>query len=424
MYCNYCRSSNPHDAVYCSACGRTIRSPVETTQNPADTEAGLEAGVAGTKEPTVTPISETEPQIQTEYSWELEKMNLEELEQLRASYQKLRITPSPALHAELERRTAMSDSLRATLPAQASESVPNPTSAPGPSQPEPKLPTRPAKSNRSAAAPGHLGSWVWMAIGTLIFTSLLGIGLFNFTWQLMVGDSEKAGESIGRMFIPVLLIGFSLVRARNSILKQEPKTNPTIRRRLRMFDVIGGFLTITILVSALALGVTAGARIEKNRKLNRTIDEMAKLGPKNAELRAEIKNILSKDTPTFEDYYLRSLKLEKVLDEYDLQQRRVAPLLNDLLANSADSPKVAEIAATVQRVNNKDAEVVELFRLEIAKGKELNKLPSSRQAVFYRQEIIPIEQQASKIADQEIEMLRDAEKKGLKWPSDVKEWLK
>ena len=263
-----------------------------------------------------------------------------------------------------------------------------------------------------------------MAIGTLIFTSLLGIGLFNFTWQLMVGDSEKAGESIGRMFIPVLLIGFSLVRARNSILKQEPKTNPTIRRRLRMFDVIGGFLTITILVSALALGVTAGARIEKNRKLNRTIDEMAKLGPKNAELRAEIKNILSKDTPTFEDYYLRSLKLEKVLDEYDLQQRRVAPLLNDLLANSADSPKVAEIAATVQRVNNKDAEVVELFRLEIAKGKELNKLPSSRQAVFYRQEIIPIEQQASKIADQEIEMLRDAEKKGLKWPSDVKEWLK
>ena len=36
MYCNYCRSLNPNNAVYCSACGRTIRMPLEKNENQAE----------------------------------------------------------------------------------------------------------------------------------------------------------------------------------------------------------------------------------------------------------------------------------------------------------------------------------------------------------------------------------------------------
>jgi len=76
------------------------------------------------------------------------------------------------------------------------------------------------------------------------------------------------------------------------------------------------------------------------------------------------------------------------------------------------------------RVNAKDSEVVKLFRLEVAKSKELIGLPASRQSGFYRNEIVPLEREAAKVAEEEMAMMREAEQKGIKWPSDVKELLK
>jgi hypothetical protein len=158
--------------------------------------------------------------------------------------------------------------------------------------------------------------------------------------------------------------------------------------------------------------------------MDATVSEIAKLGPKGAELRGQIKAILSQDTPTFADYYLRCLKLEKALDAYDLQQQHLRPLLNTVLAEAGDQPKLAEIAGTIQHINDKDAEVVKLFRLEIAKGKEVISLPASRQSSFYRNEIMPLEREATRVAEEEIGMMREAEQKGMKWPADVKELLK
>ena len=400
----------------------TSATRVPETQH---TSAGAKPTFADnpTESPTVlagTSVPRGEPQHQQEYSWEVEKMSEEELEQLEASYQKLRITPSPTVTAEVERRRHALDNL-GTKSGRHAEKIPT-MSIPGATEPQSKSSAE-SPTPKRAIRTRHLSSWVWLVVGTLIFSALLGISLFNFVWQSMGGDPEKAGESIGKAFIPILVIGFSVVQARKSILKQASNADPTIHRRLRKIEIIGGILACTILITSLVLGATVGGRVEKNRKLNQTLDEMGKLGPKNAELREEIKTILSQDTPTFEDYYSRCLKLEKVLDEYDLQQRRVEPLLNDVIATSTDS-KITEIATTLQRINNKDAEVVKIFRLEIAKSKELIKLPPSQQSDFYRQEIAPLEKQASKVADQEIEMMRDAEKKGLMWPSDVKDWLK
>jgi len=170
--------------------------------------------------------------------------------------------------------------------------------------------------------------------------------------------------------------------------------------------------------------VVAGNRIAKNKRLDATFSEITKLGPKGAELRAQIKTIMSEETSTFQDYYLRSLKLEGVLDEYDTQKQRLRPLMDAMLAEMTDQPKVAELIRTVQSINDKDAEVVKLLRLEIAKSKELMSVPASRQTNFYRQEIVPLEREAARVANEEIGMMRDAEQAGMKWPLDVKELLK
>jgi len=91
-----------------------------------------------------------------------------------------------------------------------------------------------------------------------------------------------------------------------------------------------------MLLSALGYGIPAGYRIQKNRRINSALTEIEKLGPKGAELRGQIKAVLAEDTPTFEDYYLRSLKLEKILDRYDEQEQHVHTLLNALLADTSD----------------------------------------------------------------------------------------
>jgi ATP-dependent Zn protease len=59
----------------------------------------------------------------------------------------------------------------------------------------------------------HGGSWFWMIVSTLIFVILLGLGIFNMSWQLMVGEAEKAGESLGKTLIPILLLGFGARQA-------------------------------------------------------------------------------------------------------------------------------------------------------------------------------------------------------------------
>jgi hypothetical protein len=267
------------------------------------------------------------------------------------------------------------------------------------------------------------GSWAWVVISSMSFSVLLSLAIFNLTWQSIVGESEKAGESLGRMLIPLIILGFAARNAWKSLLAKEPGDNPVYQLRHRRFNVIDGICAIALLSFAVGFGTLSGDRIQRNRRMDATVSEIAKLGPKGAELRGQIKAVLSQDTPTFADYYLRCLKLEKVLDEYDLQQQRLRPLLNTILAEAGDQPKLAEIAGTVQRINDKDAEVVKLFRLEIAKGKEVISLPPSQQSSFYRNEVMPLEREATKVAEEEIAMMREAEQKGMKWPADVKELL-
>jgi hypothetical protein len=60
----------------------------------------------------------------------------------------------------------------------------------------------------------------------------------------------------------------------------------------------------------------------------------------------------------------------------------------------------------------------------IEKAKELESLPPSRQTAFFLSEIKPLQDEATRIADQELAMMKDAERKGVQWPSDIKAFMK
>ncbi len=280
------------------------------------------------------------------------------------------------------------------------------------------------KANGTVVVATRGGSWAWMILSTLVFVALLALSTFNVTWQSLAGEEEKAGESLGRMLIPLIVVGYGARRAWTSLLAKEPEDNPAYKRRHRRFNLIGGVCSVALLVAAIGFGFVTGDRIKKNKRLDAIVSEIAKLGPTSTELRSQIKAILSEETPTFQDYYLRCMKLEGILDQYDLQQQRVNPLLSAMLAEATDEPQLANTLRTIQRINAKDDEVVKLLRLEIMESKELVRLPISQQTSFYRERVVPLEQRATRAADQEIEMMRDAEKAGIKLPSDLQELTK
>src|SRR5258708_1438280 len=58
MFCNYCRALNPNDAVYCSACGQTIRVSAETQAQERKTQEGLAGQSTGSIPPPTRALPE------------------------------------------------------------------------------------------------------------------------------------------------------------------------------------------------------------------------------------------------------------------------------------------------------------------------------------------------------------------------------
>jgi hypothetical protein len=103
MYCNYCRSLNPNDAVYCSACGRTIKVLPEQDGKQAKKSPAEDARTTPTTG-ILSPTSIEESQPQKEFNRGYERMDDDELKQLQEAYQKLRVPLTLGLQHELERR--------------------------------------------------------------------------------------------------------------------------------------------------------------------------------------------------------------------------------------------------------------------------------------------------------------------------------
>ena len=77
---------------------------------------------------------------------------------------------------------------------------------------------------------GVRSSYIWFTVDLVILTLLLCLLAFNVAWQSVTAETEKAGESVGRLLVPLILMGYWGKRAWASILQREPETNPFFRR--------------------------------------------------------------------------------------------------------------------------------------------------------------------------------------------------
>jgi hypothetical protein len=190
MFCNYCRALNPNDAVYCSACGRTINPSLESgkVEHKAENLAALipEIDASVVKAP-----DEASP------SWEHAKMGDEELDQLREAYQKLNVPIPPTVQSEIERRGRDQASDSRSLGSLRSNSGPVPSS---------DLVQSPSFAHVSEKSPGALAK----KEGTKVIEkfALLSVAALFFSGYLIFLYAPSKGFNF--QYTPVSLIGFAI----------------------------------------------------------------------------------------------------------------------------------------------------------------------------------------------------------------------
>jgi hypothetical protein len=109
------------------------------------------------------------------------------------------------------------------------------------------------------------------------------------------------------------------------------------------------------------------------------------------------------ETPTFDVYYRQCLQLQRVLDDYEPQRRKDAELLNSIsakLESSSEPNDNSGVAETIQRIRSyvdKDTEIIDAWREEISKARELANLPDSQKVGFWNSDIAPIRAKQEKL---------------------------
>jgi hypothetical protein len=190
MFCNYCRALNPNDAVYCSACGRTI--------NPSLESGKLEHQVENltTVIPEISASVSKAPE-EASSSWDYGKMDDEELDQLWKSYENLHVPIHPALQSEIARRGRAQVSDSRGLGSLRSNSRPVPSSELGQS---------PSFAHVSEKSPEALAK----KEGTKVIEkfALLSVAALFFSGYLILSYAPSKGFNF--QYTPVSLIGFAI----------------------------------------------------------------------------------------------------------------------------------------------------------------------------------------------------------------------
>jgi len=199
MFCNYCRAPNPNDAVYCSACGRTI--------NPS-----LQSGkVVERKSENLAPvIPETAASVakapdEASSSWDYAKMGDEEFEQLREAYQKLSVPIPPTLQSEIERRR------HAQVSDPQSIGSLRPNSRPVPA---PNLGQSPSSAHVSEKSPEALSKREGTPSGAILGIFLvMAVALEASFLALRQTSNVNLVESLTKLVLFFALAGWGLMRA-------------------------------------------------------------------------------------------------------------------------------------------------------------------------------------------------------------------
>lgn len=273
------------------------------------------------------------------------------------------------------------------------------------------LPTQPIRN--SDAQPALYGmlkvSLVFMTIavswGVMVITSATQLGT---DWLKKIG---------GLLLLATIGTGYWVKRTWSEIIRIE--TEPAFRRKHRSFVLKATLAICAVFLLAAEEGIRVGTHVRHVRKIETLTEQLKALASKSAPTKQQFVQIVRQATATMPEYIQRCVKLESVLNDYEsnLQDgdRVLAQVLEELQQLKTDRGYAAMIPmfTVLQSVGRKDLESVRDFRKEVDYGKQLATLTPDEQIRFYKANILPVKSDEKRIANAEIEILKDAKAHGI-----------
>jgi hypothetical protein len=187
------------------------------------------------------------------------------------------------------------------------------------------------------------------------------------------------------------------------------------------------FFLSSVLILAVAAGIYFKIRAGHTAKLEMLFKEDRELELNAAPKKQHFMQLLreKEDAKNLPEYLQRCVELEPAIDDYESAEREVDNLLGQMqqeigeLKPQASYGRLLPGLTVLRAVFAKDMEGAEAHRKEIYYAKQLPDIPIAERSQFYNANIQPIAEQESKIAQDEIETLKDAKRRGIRLPEGV-----
>jgi hypothetical protein len=299
------------------------------------------------------------------------------------------------------------------------------------------LPTQPIPNSAKAAPYGMLRvSLILMTIavawGVLVIASATQLGT---DWLRKVG---------GFLLLAAIGTGYWAKRTWSEIIRIE--LEPTFRQKHRSFALKAGIAICAVLLLAAEEGIRVGTHGRHRRNIVALTKELEALTTKSAPTAEQFVQIARQATPTMQEYIQRCNNLEAVLNDYESNLRdgdrvlgQVVEELQQLQAYKGyaamdkgyaamdkgyaamDKGYVAMIPmfTVLQNLEHKGLESALAFRKEVDYGKQLAALTPDDQVRFYKANILPVKSDEKRIANEELDILKDAKAHGLNLPESL-----
>lgn len=273
------------------------------------------------------------------------------------------------------------------------------------------LPTQPIPNSTTKPAPyGMLkASLILMTIAVA-----WGVMVIASATQLGTDFLKKIG---GLLLLATIGTGYWAKRTWSEIVRIEAE--PTFRQKHRSFVLKAIIAISAVLLLAAEEGMRVGTHVRHVKKIVALTEQLKALAPKSAPTKQQFVQISRQATPTMAEYIQRCGRLELVLNEYESNlrdgDRVLSQVLEELEQLKADRGYAAMIPmfTALQSITRKDLESAQAFRREVDYGKQLAALPLDDQVRFYKANILPIKTDEKRIANEEIEILKEAKAHGI-----------
>jgi hypothetical protein len=189
--------------------------------------------------------------------------------------------------------------------------------------------------------------------------------------------------------------------------------------RRRTFVLAGLFIVLVVGVGLFWIRARQTAKLQELFKEDQEVERDA--APK----KQRFMQLVREDSKTLPEYLQRCAELEPAINDYEAVERQVDNLLSQMQQAIGDLKPQGSYGsllpgfAVLRAVFAEDIEGAETYRREIGYAKQLPGIPEASRAQFYTANIQPVVEQESKLAQEEIAILKDAKMRGITLPESL-----